>query len=88
MEPRPAVRARRRTLPMTRPEAAVRVVTHAGRALASSVRRRAERHGDAGDVPGWVLVTLMTAGLVSALWWLAKDRLVEVFERAITSVTG
>lgn len=50
--------------------------------------RRAARRGDAGDVPGWVLVTLMTAGLVTALWVLAKDRLSAVFERAISSVTG
>ncbi|MEY5145529.1 MAG: hypothetical protein RL745_898, partial [Actinomycetota bacterium] len=24
-----------------------------------------------GDVPGWVLVTVMTAGLVTALWLIA-----------------
>jgi hypothetical protein len=39
-------------------------------------------------VPGWVLVTLMTAGLVTVLWVLARDRLTEVFDRAISSVTG
>ena len=26
-----------------------------------------------GDVPGWVLITLMTAGLVVAIWALAVD---------------
>ena len=25
---------------------------------------------DRGDVPGWVLVTIMTAGLVTALGWV------------------
>jgi hypothetical protein len=50
--------------------------------------RLSARHGDRGDVPGWVLVTLMTAGLVTALWVLARDRLTEVFDKAITSVTG
>lgn len=50
--------------------------------------RRAARRGDRGDVPGWVLVTLMTAGLVTALWVLARDRLTEVFDKAITSVAG
>ncbi|MDQ1288622.1 MAG: hypothetical protein QG622_2188 [Actinomycetota bacterium] len=71
-----------------RGSAAVARLVLAGQVLQRAVHRRAARHGDAGDVPGWVLVTLMTAGLVSALWWLAKDRLLEVFERAITSVAG
>lgn len=41
---------------------------------------------DRGDVPGWVLITLMTAGLVSALWLVAGDALVEMFQRALDSV--
>jgi hypothetical protein len=52
------------------------------------VSGRESRHDDRGDVPGWVLVTLMTAGLVTALWVLARDRLTHVFDTAITSVTG
>lgn len=63
--------------------AAVPLVGATHRAVA-----RARRHGDRGDVPGWVLVTLMTAGLVTALWVLARDRLTQVFDTAITSVTG
>lgn len=43
---------------------------------------------DRGDVPGWVLVTLMTAGLVIALWAVAGPALVGVFETAIAQVTG
>ncbi len=39
-----------------------------------------------GDVPGWVLVTLMTAGLVVALWALAGDLLQQAFTDAINSV--
>ena len=55
----------------------------------SGVRRRVHRNGsERGDVPGWVLVTLMTAGLVTALWVLAGDALGRVFEEAISSVTG
>ena len=55
----------------------------------SGVQRRAVRgRADRGDVPGWVLVTLMTAGLVTALWVIAGDALGRVFEEAITSVTG
>jgi len=41
-----------------------------------------------GDVPGWVLITLMTAGLVIALWAVAGDALQDVFEQAISRVTG
>ena len=41
-----------------------------------------------GDVPGWVLITLMTAGLVTILWKLAGDQLAALFTRAISSVTG
>ena len=40
-----------------------------------------------GDVPGWVLVTLMTAGLVTALWLIAEPALRGVFDEAISNVT-
>jgi len=42
---------------------------------------------DRGDVPGWVLVTVMTAGLVTALWLIADGRLTGVLDRAIASVS-
>jgi len=42
---------------------------------------------DRGDVPGWVLVTVMTAGLVTAIWLVADDQLTAVLGRAIGSVT-
>ena len=41
-----------------------------------------------GDVPGWVLITLMTAGLVVALWALAGPSLGQVFNQAITRVVS
>ncbi|HEY3437878.1 MAG TPA: hypothetical protein VGK35_09340 [Actinotalea sp.] len=41
-----------------------------------------------GDVPGWVLVTLMTAGLVLALWAVAGPALTEVFASAMARVTS
>lgn len=41
-----------------------------------------------GDVPGWVLITLMTAGLVVIIWSLAGPALSSVFEQAIQRVTG
>ncbi len=43
---------------------------------------------DRGDVPGWVLITLMTAGLVVALWAVAGPALSNLFESSIASVTG
>ena len=46
------------------------------------------RRDDRGDVPGWVLVALMSAGLVILLWTLAGPLLSEVFEDAISRVTG
>ncbi|MCW4458142.1 hypothetical protein [Microbacterium sp. MPKO10] len=43
---------------------------------------------DTGDVPGWVLITLMTAGLVILIWGLAGPALSAIFEQAIAKVTG
>jgi hypothetical protein len=41
---------------------------------------------DRGDVPGWVLITVMTAGLVMALWYVAGPKLQELLEAALDSV--
>lgn len=41
-----------------------------------------------GDVPGWVLVTLMTAGLVVVIWALAGPALSDLFSQAIQRVSG
>lgn len=43
---------------------------------------------DRGDVPGWVLVTMMTAGLVVLLWGVAGPALIALFNQAIASVSG
>lgn len=43
---------------------------------------------DRGDVPGWVLITLMTAGLVLIIWALAEPALSGVFDAAIARVMG
>ncbi len=40
-----------------------------------------------GDVPGWVLVAVMTAGLVTSLWIVADDQLSDVLQQAIESVS-
>jgi hypothetical protein len=52
--------------------------------LSLAVRARDER----GDVPGWVLVTVMTAGLVGALWKLAGPQLDSMLTAALDSVHG
>jgi hypothetical protein len=41
---------------------------------------------ESGDVPGWVLVTVMTAGLVTGIWVVADGQLNEVLDNAITNV--
>ncbi|WP_310291830.1 hypothetical protein [Microbacterium trichothecenolyticum] len=41
-----------------------------------------------GDVPGWVLITLMTAGLVVVIWAMAGPALANLFEQAISRVSG
>jgi hypothetical protein len=46
------------------------------------------RRDDRGDVPGWVMVTVMTAALVVALMAVAVPKLRDVFTNAIDSVSG
>jgi hypothetical protein len=46
------------------------------------------RRDERGDVPGWVLITVMTAGLVSVLWAVAGDALSQMLSDALRSVSG
>ena len=41
-----------------------------------------------GDVPGWVLITVMTAGLVAALRAFAGPTLQSMLADALAAVTG
>ena len=41
-----------------------------------------------GDVPGWVLITLMTAGLVVLIWAFAGPALQGVFDQALSRVVS
>lgn len=43
---------------------------------------------DRGDVPGWVMITLMSAILVAGLLALAGPALNGLFEEAIARVSG
>ena len=58
--------------------------------LSNALLRRIMRcqFDERGDVPGWVLVTVMTAGLVTALWIVADDQLRSIFSSALDRVTG
>jgi hypothetical protein len=51
-----------------------------------ALRLALQASDDRGDVPGWVLVSVMTAGLVTAMWLIADDQLTGVLDRALTSV--
>ena len=41
-----------------------------------------------GDVPGWVLITVMTAGLVVAIWQIAGAQLAIMLQQALDSVAN
>jgi hypothetical protein len=57
--------------------------------LTSNAREIANRlSADRGDVPGWVLITLMTAGLVVLMWTAAGPALKGIFDQAMTKVVA
>ena len=41
-----------------------------------------------GDVPGWVLVVLMTTGLVTAIWTIAAPRLTTILKNSLDDMNG
>ena len=41
-----------------------------------------------GDVPGWVLVVLMTTGLVTAIWAIAKPNLTSILNNSLNSMNN
>jgi hypothetical protein len=45
-------------------------------------------HTERGDVPGWVLITVMTAGLVVLIWGVAGRELQSMLENALKSVSN
>lgn len=49
--------------------------------------RLAGDDGERGDVPGWVMITIMTAGLVTVIWGFADDKLKEILDEALSAVT-
>jgi hypothetical protein len=64
---------------MTRRAYEVFIKLHNRFAVGSSERER-------GDVPGWVMITLMTAVIVVAIWGLASKQLSDLLTSAFSKV--
>ena len=62
----------------------VKMVTALNRLCVNAQRR--VREDERVDVPGWVMVTLMTAGIVVVLWAVAEEAIVGMFQNAMESV--
>ena len=67
------------------------VNTAVGTALCTAARRSGDHnegcdHNERGDVPGWVMITLMSAVLVAALLALAGPALESMFNQAMDTV--
>lgn len=43
---------------------------------------------DRGEISSWVLVLLMSAGLVVSVWGLAHERLLNIVSTALSNVCG
>lgn len=57
--------------------------------VAVSVRLAAPvRGGDRGDVPGWVMVTVMTAGLVVAIFAVFQGAIMTAVQNALSGVVS
>ncbi len=53
------------------------------RVVGDRMRARQPDDRERGDVPGWVLITLMTAGIVTALWVVAEPTLKNLLTNAL-----
>jgi hypothetical protein len=42
--------------------------------------------GDRGDVPGYVLITLMTAVIVAGIWGFAQGALANILQSALCTI--
>ena len=46
------------------------------------------RHDERGDVPGWVMITVMSAGIVAVLSAVAGPQLLQMLTQALSAVGG
>ncbi|MFC5729551.1 MULTISPECIES: hypothetical protein [Nocardioides] len=51
-----------------------------------SLHQRWRDRDDRGDIPGWVLVTVMTITIGMALWAIAQPQLASILSSALDSV--
>lgn len=56
--------------------------------LSNSVRLFNALRSERGDVPGWVLVVLMTTGLVTGIWTLAAPRIESILRNSLDSMNA
>ena len=52
------------------------------------LKRLVARHDERGDVPGWVMITVMSAGLVAVIGAVAGPQLRQMLEQALSAVGG
>ena len=57
-------------------------------ALATLAARVRGGEPERGDVPGWVMITVMTAALVLAILIPFREAIVTAVQNALSSVTG
>ena len=57
-------------------------------ALAALAARLGEDDPERGDVPGWVMITVMTAALVLAILVPFRTAIVDAVQNALDSVTS
>ncbi len=57
-------------------------------AVAALVARVRGEDPERGDVPGWVMITVMTAALVLAILIPFREAIVAAVQNALNSVTG
>ena len=55
--------------------------------MLGGINRLRGRDADRGDVPGWVMVTVMTAGLVVIIFGVFRDKITSAISDAIDQVT-
>ena len=56
--------------------------------LVNSMRLFNALRSERGDVPGWVLVVLMTTGLVTGIWTLAAPRIDSILRNSLDSMNA
>ena len=49
---------------------------------------RAREEPERGDIPGWVLITVMTAALVTVIWALLEPQIRDLLDGVLDSVSG